>query len=63
MRISAKCVLKDQGQVDGQARPERDLERLDALGGGHERDLGDGGRGEARLVEQVGHAEVYHDSG
>eukprot|EP00966_Prymnesium_polylepis_P148030 3419461-Prymnesium_polylepis.1 len=31
-RISVKCVLKDHGQVHGQARPERDLERLDALG-------------------------------
>ena len=60
MRISGGCVLKDQGQVDGQARSERDLERLDALGGRHERDLGVGGRGEAR---QAGHAEVYHNNG
>eukprot|EP00966_Prymnesium_polylepis_P101001 2338844-Prymnesium_polylepis.1 len=63
LRISVKCVLQDECQVDGQARRERDLERLDALGCGHELDLGERGRGEARLVEQIGHAEVYHDSG
>eukprot|EP00966_Prymnesium_polylepis_P161927 3742371-Prymnesium_polylepis.1 len=47
MRISAECVLKDQGQVQGQARSERDLEGLDALGGRHECDLRLGGWGEA----------------
>jgi hypothetical protein len=35
MRISVKCVFEDEGQVHGQARRGRDLERLDALGGGH----------------------------